>query len=870
MDNEKDKLNKIREEYERQFSRIAYLYNNEILPDGAMKVRDLINLISKELGETYKNVKDSIPDIKYKNDEDRIIINQDRYEAYKTELSSMPPLDLSDPNVLDSIEKTKDIFDKMVKEGKMEIDTDAEGNIDIEKVGEQIKEQLKYLFGEEVESIDPEMIHDINDIGKTEIDYESFEQNREDLSDEDDALKNDKKSDKKIPKFGFSIGRPQGRGSKEKKRTIDEYGINLNEQAKSGKIDKVVGRTREIDRVIEILNRRNKNNPCLIGEPGVGKTAIAQGLALKIVEGDVPYKLMDKKIYLLDMGTLVAGTQFRGQFESRIKSIVKDCIEDPNIIIVIDEVHTIVGNGESDGSTNAANILKPSLSRGDIQVIGTTTLNEYRKYIEKDSALERRFQPVIVDEPSIEDTIEMLEGIKKYYEDFHKVSISSDMIRKTVEMSEKYIHNRFLPDKAIDIIDEACSRLNLNNKKLHELEMLKDELKKVQEEKEKVLEKTGKDTKEVKEEKDITEDYKLVAEFKQKECKLEEDIQKLEEELKPVPLTVDNVAKVIEKWTKIPVSKITEAETDKLIKLEENIAKRVIGHKEAVKAISKAIRRNRAGLQTTKRPPSFIFVGPTGVGKTELAKTVAYEMFGSEENIIRVDMSEYMEKYSVSKLIGSAPGYVGYGEGGQLTEKVRRNPYSIILFDEIEKAHPDVFNLLLQVLDDARLTDSEGRVVNFENTIIIMTSNAGSTLNTNAIGFGNENEVKKEKILSAVRETFRPEFLNRIDEVIVFEALTNEDIEKILDIFLRNTQKALDRKNMKLEVTKTAREYIIKNGTDLKYGARPLRRAVQRYVEDNIAEDILLNKVHEGKKVVVDLVKNKDGKEEIVILENKI
>lgn len=867
MDNEKDKLNKIREEYERQFSRIAYLYNNEILPDGAMKVRDLINLISKELGETYKNVKDSIPDIKYKNDEDRIIINQDRYEAYKTELSSMPPLDLSDSNVLDSIEKTKDIFDKMVKEGKMEIDTDAEGNIDIEKVGEQIKEQLKYLFGEEVESIDPEMIHDINDSGKTEIDYESFEQNREDLSDEDDALKNDKKSDKKIPKFGFSIGRPQGRGSKEKKRTIDEYGINLNEQAKSGKIDKVVGRTREIDRVIEILNRRNKNNPCLIGEPGVGKTAIAQGLALKIVEGDVPYKLMDKKIYLLDMGTLVAGTQFRGQFESRIKSIVKDCIEDPNIIIVIDEVHTIVGNGESDGSTNAANILKPSLSRGDIQVIGTTTLNEYRKYIEKDSALERRFQPVIVDEPSIEDTIEMLEGIKKYYEDFHKVSISSDMIRKTVEMSEKYIHNRFLPDKAIDIIDEACSRLNLNNKKLHELEMLKDELKKVQEEKEKVLEKTGKDTKEVKEEKDITEDYKVVAEFKQKECKLEEDIQKLEEELKPVPLTVDNVAKVIEKWTKIPVSKITEAETDKLIKLEENIAKRVIGHKEAVKAISKAIRRNRAGLQTTKRPPSFIFVGPTGVGKTELAKTVAYEMFGSEENIIRVDMSEYMEKYSVSKLIGSAPGYVGYGEGGQLTEKVRRNPYSIILFDEIEKAHPDVFNLLLQVLDDARLTDSEGRVVNFENTIIIMTSNAGSTLNTNAIGFGNENEVKKEKILSAVRETFRPEFLNRIDEVIVFEALTNEDIEKILDIFLRNTQKALDRKNMKLEVTKTAREYIIKNGTDLKYGARPLRRAVQRYVEDNIAEDILLNKVHEGKKVVVDLVKNKDGKEEIVILE---
>lgn len=867
MDNEKDKLNKIREEYERQFSRIAYLYNNEILPDGAMKVRDLINLISKELGETYKNVKDSIPDIKYKNDEDRIIINQDRYEAYKTELSSMPPLDLSDPNVLDSIEKTKDIFDKMVKEGKMEIDTDAEGNIDIEKVGEQIKEQLKYLFGEEVESIDPEMIHDINDSGKTEIDYESFEQNREDLSDEDDSLKNDKKSDKKIPKFGFSIGRPQGRGSREKKRTIDEYGINLNEQAKSGKIDKVVGRTREIDRVIEILNRRNKNNPCLIGEPGVGKTAIAQGLALKIVEGDVPYKLMDKKIYLLDMGTLVAGTQFRGQFESRIKSIVKDCIEDPNIIIVIDEVHTIVGNGESDGSTNAANILKPSLSRGDIQVIGTTTLNEYRKYIEKDSALERRFQPVIVDEPSIEDTIEMLEGIKKYYEDFHKVSISSDMIRKTVEMSEKYIHNRFLPDKAIDIIDEACSRLNLNNKKLHELEMLKDELKKVQEEKEKVLEKTGKDTKEVKEEKDITEDYKLVAEFKQKECKLEEDIQKLEEELKPVPLTVDNVAKVIEKWTKIPVSKITEAETDKLIKLEENIAKRVIGHKEAVKAISKAIRRNRAGLQTTKRPPSFIFVGPTGVGKTELAKTVAYEMFGSEENIIRVDMSEYMEKYSVSKLIGSAPGYVGYGEGGQLTEKVRRNPYSIILFDEIEKAHPDVFNLLLQVLDDARLTDSEGRVVNFENTIIIMTSNAGSTLNTNAIGFGNENEVKKEKILSAVRETFRPEFLNRIDEVIVFEALTNEDIEKILDIFLRNTQKALDRKNMKLEVTKTAREYIIKNGTDLKYGARPLRRAVQRYVEDNIAEDILLNKVHEGKEVVVDLVKNKDGKEEIVILE---
>ena len=624
-----------------------------------------------------------------------------------------------------------------------------------------------------------------------------------------------------------------------KKKALDTFGTNLTNKAKNNELDMVVGRDKEIQRIVQILNRRSKNNPCLIGEPGVGKTAIAQGLAIKIANGNVPAKLLNKEVYLIDMTAVIAGTQFRGQFEARMKSIIDECKNLGNIILVIDEIHNIIGAGDAEHSMNAANILKPSLSNGEIQLIGTTTLKEYRKYIEKDSALERRFQPVKIEEPSVEDAIEILNGIKKYYEEYHKVKISKDVIRQTVIMSEKYIHDRFLPDKAIDILDEACSRINLNNKQLYKLEVLKNELKQVQEEKEEAASA------------DSTEDYQKAAELKTKECQLTEEIEALNKTMKTVSLSVQDIANVIENWTKIPVKKITEAETQKLLNLEQNLHNRVIGQNQAVEAVSRAIRRNRAGLKSTKRPPSFIFVGPTGVGKTELAKSLAYEMFGNENSIIRIDMSEYMEGHSTSKLIGSPPGYVGYDDAGQLTEKVKRNPYSIVLLDEIEKAHPDVFNILLQVLDDGRLTDSQGNTVNFENTIIIMTSNAGSTLNTNSIGFGAGEQAKKNKILDTLKEVFRPEFLNRVDEIVVFDQLNKEQLLQIVDLMLEETAKVLQDKDITMEVSQEAKEYILSQGTDFKYGARPLRRAIQRYIEDEISDMILRSELKNGQKIVI-------------------
>ena len=598
-------------------------------------------------------------------------------------------------------------------------------------------------------------------------------------------------------------------------------------------------------RIIQILNRRSKNNPCLIGEPGVGKTAIAKALAIKIANGDVPAKLLNKEVYLLDMTSVIAGTQFRGQFEARMKSIIDECKSLGNIILVIDELHNIMGAGDAENSMNAANILKPSLSSGEIQLIGTTTLKEYRKYIEKDSALERRFQPVLVEEPSIDDSIKILEGIKKYYEDFHKVKISNDIIKQTVIMSEKYIHDRFLPDKAIDILDEACSRINLKNKDLYQLEVLKNELKKIQEEKEEAALA------------DSTEDYKKAADLKMKECTLQEQIDTLSKKLKIKNVTLSDIAEVIEHWTKIPVQKITEKESQKLLNLENSLHKNVIGQDDAVKAVSRAIRRNRAGLQSTKRPPSFIFVGPTGVGKTKLAKTLAYEMFGDENSIIRVDMSEYMESHSTSKLIGSPPGYVGYDDAGQLTEKVKRKPYSIVLFDEIEKAHPDVFNILLQVLDDGRLTDSQGNVVNFENTIIIMTSNAGSQITHSSIGFGANKEANKNKVLDSLRETFRPEFLNRVDKIVVFDQLDKNQLLDIIDLMLSETSKVLSDKNIIMNVSPEAKNFLLEKGTDIKYGARPLRRAIQRYIEDELSDLILKSELQNGQTVNIDLKNNK-------------
>ena len=626
-----------------------------------------------------------------------------------------------------------------------------------------------------------------------------------------------------------------------KKKFLDTYGTNLTAKAKNNELDIVIGRDNEIKRIIQILNRRSKNNPCLIGEPGVGKTAIAQGLAIRIANQNVPAKLLNKEVYLLDMTAVIAGTQFRGQFESRMKGIIDECKEYGNIILVIDEIHNIIGAGDGEHSMNAANILKPALSNGEIQLIGTTTLKEYRKYIEKDSALERRFQQVLVEEPNIDDSIGILEGIKKYYEEYHKVKISLDVIKQAVIMSEKYIHDRFLPDKAIDILDEACSRINLENKELFTLEKLKQELEQVQAEKEEVIAA------------DSTEDYQKAADLKTRECQLIEQIDKLNKTMKPRQLTVQDIANVIESWTKIPVQKITEAETQKLLNLETNLHKRIIGQDEAVNAVARAIRRNRAGLKSTKRPPSFIFVGPTGVGKTELAKSLAYEMFGSEDSIIRIDMSEYMESHSTSKLIGAPPGYVGYDDAGQLTDKVKRKPYSIILLDEIEKAHPDVFNILLQVLDDGILTDSQGNSVSFSNTIIIMTSNAGSNLNNNSIGFGNS-MVNKNKIMDSLKDVFRPEFLNRVDEIVTFDPLTNEQLLQIVDLMLNDTVKALSDKDIKMNMTEAAKNYILEKGTDIKFGARPLRRAIQRYVEDELSEMILRQQLLDGQTVNIDFV----------------
>ena len=661
-----------------------------------------------------------------------------------------------------------------------------------------------------------------------------FSQNKNENSEKTENNKKQAKADKK-----------KETKQNKKKKYLDTYGTNLTNKAKNNQLDLVIGRDKEIQRIVQILNRRSKNNPCLIGEPGVGKTAIAQGLAIKIANQNVPAKLLNKEVYLLDMTAVIAGTQFRGQFESRMKGIIDECKEYGNIILVIDEIHNIIGAGDGEHSMNAANILKPALSNGEIQLIGTTTLTEYRKYIEKDSALERRFQQVLVEEPNIDDSIKILEGIKKYYEEYHKVKISTDVIKQTVIMSEKYIHDRFLPDKAIDILDEACSRINLENKDLFKLEILKQELEKVQAEKEEITES----------ESDTTEDFQKAADLKTRECQIMENIDNLNKKMKLKNLTVQDIATVIESWTKIPVKKITEAETQKLLNLETNLHKRVIGQEEAVNSVSRAIRRNRAGLQNEKRPPSFIFVGPTGVGKTELAKSLAYEMFGSEDSIIRIDMSEYMESHSTSKLIGAPPGYVGYDDAGQLTEKVKRKPYSIILLDEIEKAHPDVFNILLQVLDDGKLTDSQGNTVSFANTIIIMTSNAGSNLNNNSIGFGKQT-VDKSKIEDSLKEVFRPEFLNRVDEIIVFDSLNQKELLQIVDLMLKYTIKALKQKDISFNITDEAKQFILDKGTNIKFGARPLRRAIQRYIEDEISEKILRSEVVDGQTIKVDLKEN--------------
>ncbi len=625
--------------------------------------------------------------------------------------------------------------------------------------------------------------------------------------------------------------------SKKKRKFLDTYGISLTDKAKENRVDRVIGRNSEIDRVIQILNRRTKNNPVLIGEPGVGKTAIAEGLAVRIIEKQVPVKLYNTDVYLLDLTAVVAGTQFRGQFEGRMKSIIDEAKEDGNVILVIDELHNIIGAGEAQGGAmNAANILKPALARGEIQVIGATTLDEYRKHIEKDSALERRFQPVIVDEPTVEDTIEILKGIKNYYEDYHRVTIPDDVIESAAHLSERYITDRYLPDKAIDVIDEASSRANLKNKGLVELKSLKEELDELRTKIDEAA---------------VNNDFEKAADYKTRECQLVKKINELEKECSDVKLTIGDVAAVIEAWTKIPVQSLTEEEAEKLLNLEDRLHGRVIGQHEAIEAISRAIRRNRLGFRKKKKPSSFIFVGPTGVGKTELARALSCELFGSEEALIRIDMSEYMEKHTVSKLIGAPPGYIGYDEGGQLTEKVRRKPYSVILLDEIEKAHPDVFNMLLQILEDGRLTDNQGRTVFFENTVIIMTSNAGTDFKSYGIGFNQGYNALENHAKEALKEIFRPEFLNRVDDVVVFKLLSKEELYKIIELMLKEVGEEIKEKKMTMEVSKEAKDFILDKGYDEKYGARPLRRTIQKYIEDEIAEYYLHKNIKDGAHIKV-------------------
>jgi len=623
-----------------------------------------------------------------------------------------------------------------------------------------------------------------------------------------------------------------GSSKQPKRKFLDSYCISLTRKAKEGKLDKLVGRDREVLRVIQILNRRQKNNPCLIGEPGVGKTAIAEGLAQKIALGEVPYKLLDKEVYLLDLTALVAGTQFRGQFESRMKGLIEEIRKLGNIILVIDEVHNIVGAGDAEGSMNAANILKPALSRGELQVIGATTLNEYRKHIEKDTALERRFQPVIVEEPSIEDSVKILEGIAPYYEAYHQVTISPEMCRQAVVMSERYITDRYLPDKAIDLIDEACSNVNLNNKYLARLAEVKKELADLAKEKEVMMAAA------------TDESYQRLASIRSMELRLEAEQQGLEEKEQPA-LTQEHLANVIELWTNIPASRIQEQEFQRLAQLEDRLKSHIIGQDEAVAAVAAAVRRGRVGISPKHKPVSFIFVGSTGVGKTELVKQLSADLFDTPESLIRLDMSEFMEKHAVSRIIGSPPGYVGYDEAGQLTEKIRRKPYSVVLFDEIEKAHPDVLNILLQILDDGRITDAHGRTVNFENTVIVMTTNAGSNTKVGSVGFGRTaNEQGKDRALKALNDFLRPEFINRVDEIVYFNQLTEANFKGIAVLMLKELAGALADKGIAFSWDDSLLEYLVKKSYSAAYGARNLRRLIQKELEDSIAVRLIEGYAH--------------------------
>ena len=710
---------------------------------------------------------------------------------------------------------------------------------DMENMSKQLDGMLGGLGLNNMDDSD----EDIDDNPKPKIGF-GFSNLFGNKKDTDDDQKEDKKERKK----------------RRKTKYLDTFGENLTQKARDGKLDRVIGRQRELARMIQILNRRSKNNPALIGEPGVGKTAIVNALAQEIVDGNVPGKLINKELYMIDMTSLVAGTQFRGQFEARIKGLIDECKSLGNIILAIDEVHNIVGGLEHDNSMNAANMLKPALANGSVQLIGDTTLKEYRQYIEKDSALERRFQPVIVDEPSAKDCFEILKGIKSYYEDYHKVKIPDEILKQAVSLSEKYIHDRFLPDKAIDLIDEACARVNLEDVLLAKIEKLQIELDKINAE-EKELENELENKDDNLHDNNNIDTYEKAAKIKEEQCKIQSKLDDLMKKQKPKEVSFDNLAQVVELWTKIPVTRVKQTETEKLLNLKDNLSKKILGQDEAIEAISNSILRKRANIRNIERPPSFIFVGPTGVGKTALVKELAYELFDSKESIIKLDMSEYMESHSVSKLIGSPPGYVGYDEAGQLTERVRRNPYSIVLFDEIEKAHPSIFNILLQILDDGKLTDSQGRSVSFKHTIIVLTSNLGTNFKSDGYGFANkqiDSELLESKTKEALKEFFSPEFLNRIDDVITFNKLSHDTLTKIAELLIIELQNETKEKNILFTYSKDVVKYIVEKGYNEKFGARPLRRAIQKYIEDIIAVEYIKG----------DLKENTEYK--LVVKDNKI
>ena len=710
---------------------------------------------------------------------------------------------------------------------------------DMENMSKQLDGMLGGLGFNNMDDSD----EDIDDNPKPKIGF-GFSNLFGNKKDTDDDPKEDKKEKKK----------------RRKTKYLDTFGENLTQKARDGKLDRVIGRQRELARMIQILNRRSKNNPALIGEPGVGKTAIVNALAQEIVDGNVPGKLINKELYMIDMTSLVAGTQFRGQFEARIKGLIDECKSLGNIILAIDEVHNIVGGLEHDNSMNAANMLKPALANGSVQLIGATTLKEYRQYIEKDSALERRFQPVIVDEPSAKDCFEILKGIKSYYEDYHKVKIPDEILKQAVSLSEKYIHDRFLPDKAIDLIDEACARVNLEDVLLAKIEKLQIELDKINAE-EKELENELENKDDNLHDDNNIDTYEKAAKIKEEQCKIQSKLDDLMKKQKPKEVSFDNLAQVVELWTKIPVTRVKQTETEKLLNLKDNLSKKILGQDEAIEAISNSILRKRANIRNIERPPSFIFVGPTGVGKTALVKELAYELFDSKESIIKLDMSEYMESHSVSKLIGSPPGYVGYDEAGQLTERVRRNPYSIVLFDEIEKAHPSIFNILLQILDDGKLTDSQGRSVSFKHTIIVLTSNLGTNFKSDGYGFANkqiDSELLESKTKEALKEFFSPEFLNRIDDIITFNKLSHDTLTKIAELLIIELQNETKEKNILFTYSKDVVKYIVEKGYNEKFGARPLRRAIQKYIEDIIAVEYIKG----------DLKENTEYK--LVVKDNKI